>query len=225
LHDLAAGLVVIAVGILIAYLVRFILLRVLPRTGLDALLERNGIISRSAHPLLQDQYEPEAATRRRASIRNSEPYQSYFGRSPSRRWRPEESISYAPPSLGIERTPSPSQDLSESDVTQQNTEGGSSPEHHPIYERKTESFSEERYSFDPGETAEHPSVSGDAQRFLEQEQFDPERHHPQEVQEEAESQPRLRRATDLYRIRVGTRVVANTVFWIIVIATLMEACR
>jgi len=225
LPELGAGLVVLVVGILIAYFVRFILLRVLSRTGLDALLERNGIISRSALSLLQDRYEPEAAARRRASIRNSEPYQSYFGRSPARRWHPEESISYAPPSIGIERTPSPSQDASESDVTRRNIEGGSSPEHHPIFERKTESFSEERYSFDAGETAERPSVSADAQRFLEQEEFDPERHLAQEIQEQAAPQPRLRRATDRYRIRVGTRVVANTVFWIIVIAALMEACR
>src|SRR5215510_5965011 len=97
LPDLAAGLVVLGVGTLIAFFIRFILLRVLPRTGLDALLERNGIISRSALPLLQDLYEPEAAARRRASIRKSEPYQSYFGRSPARRWRPEDRMTYPPP--------------------------------------------------------------------------------------------------------------------------------
>src|SRR5207248_11123151 len=105
---------------------------------------------------------------------------------------------------------------------------GSPPAAHPpIYESEPEGRSEERYSVDPADTTDHPSVSGDAQHYLEQEEFNPERHDIPVSPEDQEpvSAPRLRRADDLYRSRIGTRVVANTVFWIIVIAALMEACR
>ena len=233
LPDLATGFVVFTIGLLVAYVIRFLLLRILVRTRLDAFLERNEIIGRSQNPSMAERDRFEAA-RHRSSIRNSEPYQSYLGRSPARRWRPDESVTYEAPDL-----PPPSENLSAregslplrkregeapKDPFEERLEGRSSKEHPAIYESKTERFSEERYSFDPA-TTERPSVSADAQEFLTREEFDPERHYAGEALEETEPQPRLRRAEDLYRVRIGTRVVANTVFWIIVIAALMEACR
>jgi hypothetical protein len=234
LPDLGNGLLVLAIGALVAYLIRLLLLRILSRTGLDPFLERNGLIGRTPNSRSGENHGFEAAALHRASIRESEPYQSYFGRSPARRWRPDESVRYERSKLeraedipSHQRDPSWSESESEPEGGQfeQRPGGGSPAEHPPIYENKTENFSEERYSFDTAEPADHPSVSGDAQEFLAREEFDPERHQAAEAPEETEPQPRLRRAEDLYRARIGTRLIANTAFWIIVIAALMEACR
>ena len=232
LPDLVAGLVVLGIGALIAYGIRLLLLRILARTRLDAFLERNGIIARS--PLLssveRDQWE--RAARHRDFIRQSEPYQSYFGRSPARRWRPDESFSYKPPEIveeeNVSREAGPAHaepDEGAESSRSQHFGHGSLTEHPPLYEQKTERFSEERYAFDTAESTDHPSVSADAQEYLAREEFDPERHQSAESPHPTEPQPRMRRAEDLYRVRIGTRLVANTVFWIIVIASLMEACR
>lgn len=231
--DLASGLLVFALGILVAYFLRFILLRALPRTGIDSFLERNGL---AAPPPGRSQPEQElrADAEQRRTIREAEPYESYFGRSPSRRWRADESARYRPPhdEPAGEKYPIDEDAASKSgtdarDVYEQRLEGSPRLEHSPIYESKSEDFSEERYSFDSPDVPEHHSVSGDARQYLEQEQFDPERHHVAAAQEdlEPEPEPRRRRAEDLYRPRIGSRVVASTVFWIIIIATLMEACR
>src|SRR5207248_1428824 len=209
------GLVVLGVGALIAYLIRFLLLRILARTRFDAFLERNGIIGRS--PILSSTagYEWARAAQHRDSIRQSEPYQSYFGRSPARRWRPDESVTYESPNIteqeGISHEAGPSstepEETAES-TTSQHLERGSLTDHPPLYENKTARFSEERYSFDTSEP-DHPSVSADAQKFLTREEFNPERHQSADTPESSEPQPKLRRAADFYRIRVGTRVVAN----------------
>src|SRR5262249_22030333 len=235
LPDLASGLLVFAVGVLVASLIRLVLLRVLPRTGLDSFLQRNGLIATPPSHLPQQDQGMNADAARRRAIREAEPYQSYFGRSPARRWRAEESASYRPPHEPAGEKPYPIDEAQSEpggeprDIYEQRLEGGPMVEHPPIYERKSESFSEERYLFDSPDTAERPSVSGDARQYLEQDEFDPERHHiPASLGEEepppAPAPPR-RRAEDLYPSRVGTRVLAGTVFWIIVIATLMEACR
>lgn len=234
LPDLASGLLVFAVGVLVAYLIRFVLLRVLSRTGLDSFLRRNGLIAAPPPHFPQQKYGVEGDAARRRAIRDTEPYQSYFGRSPARRWRAEESASYRPPPEPAEEKVFPidegaplEPESKPRDIYEQRLEGSPPVEHPPIYERKSESFSEERYSFDSADTPDHPSVSGDAQYYLEQEEFDLQRHHIPAGREDEEPAPvaPMRRAEDLYRSRVGTRVVAGTVFWIIVIATLMEACR
>lgn len=232
--DLASGLLVFAVGVLVAYLIRLVLLRVLPRTGLDSFLQRNGLIVTPPPDLPQLKYGIEADAARRRAIRVAEPYQSYFGRSPARRWRAEESAGYRPPHEPEEEKVFPVDEGSPlepggkpRDVYEQRLEGSPLVEHPLVYEKKSESFSEERYSFDSPDTAERASVSGDAQHYFEREEFDPERHHipvSAEYEGRAPAPPR-RRAEDLYRSRVGTRVVAGTVFWIVVIAALMEACR
>jgi hypothetical protein len=232
LPDLAAGLVALGVGALIAYLMRLLLLRILARTRLDAFLERNGIIGRSPTLSSTQRYESARAARHRDSVRRSEPYQSYFGRSPARRWRADESVTYEATKIAEEesisheagRSGAEPEEGAESS-TSQHLGRGSLSEHPALYENKTERFSEERYSFGAAESADHPSVSADAQEFLAREEFDPERHQLTEPPGRTEPQPKMRRAEDLYRVRIGTRLVANAVFWIIVIASLMEACR
>src|SRR5256885_2222771 len=107
LPDLVAGLLVLAAGILIAYLLRFVLLRVLPRAGFDAFLMRNGLIG-SGPSASSSQRKPEGVAfteqyatpeDERAHARNSELYRSYFGRPPARRWQPEENVAYRPPNF------------------------------------------------------------------------------------------------------------------------------
>ncbi|HEX7958730.1 MAG TPA: hypothetical protein VF493_02350, partial [Terriglobales bacterium] len=93
--DLASGLLVFAVGLLVAYCIRFVLLRVLPRTGLDSFLEHNGLAAPASRPS-QSEQELRADAEPRQAIREDEPYESYFGRSPARRWRAEESARYRP---------------------------------------------------------------------------------------------------------------------------------
>ncbi len=240
LPNFLAGVLVLVVGTLIAYLVRSVVLRWLPQTGLDRFLERHGLISRPSisNPTPDFAAEPsgEAPTSTRSTPdTGSGSYESYFGRPPARRWNPgdfafhepEENARNLSPLEEDPKAPKPGSEPDE-DVFEQRLSGSPLAESGPIYEQKTDRFIEEQYSFDAADAEDHANVFADAKKFLEQEGRAPNRplHYDMpQVEEQPVPRPPLRRAADLYHPGTGTQAVAHTAFWIVAIATLMEACQ